>query len=140
MITIDLEERTRAVIDAWNRADWSTYRAATAPAFVHEEHAFGSRCDDVEEVVRRWRRVTAVYPDTSAEIRMLARLGSTTRAVVTWRATQSAPTPDGAGFAPPTYKTVVTQDVITMDWRDGLLAAEQHRIGFLSLMAPLQLI
>jgi hypothetical protein len=135
--TVEPAELTRTVIEAWNCADWSAYRAVVGPAFVHEQCSTGQCTDDVDEVVRSWQRVKAVFPDSAAEIVALGRLGPRTVAGVIWRAVQSAPTLDGTRIEPPTYKTITTRDVITMCWRDGRLESEQHQLGFLALMAPL---
>jgi len=135
--TAELEELTRTLIEAWNCSDWSTYRAAAGPAFVHKELTTGQCTDDVEEVVRRWQRFKAVFPDIAAEIVAIGQLGPCTVVGVIWRAVQSAPTFDGTRIEPPTYKSITARDVITMCWRDGRLESEQHQLGFLSLMAPL---
>ncbi len=135
--TVEPQELTRTVIEAWNRSDWSTYRSAVGPAFVHEELSTGHRIDDIDEVVRHWRRLKAVFPDSAAEVVAIGQLGPRTVAGVIWRAVQSAPTYVGTQIAPPTYKTITARDVITMTWRDGRLESEQHQLGFLSLVAPL---
>lgn len=134
MSAAQLETLTRTVIEAWNRSDWSTYRALTGAAFVHEELGNGQVSDDVDDVVLRWQRLKAAFPGAGAQIVSIETRGTWTVTGVVWRSVHASPSPDEPV---PTYKQIQIWDLISMNWRGGELETERHQLGFLSLMAPL---
>lgn len=130
----EVAELSRALVEIWNRADWSAYRALTARKYRYEETGSG-RTADVDAVLADWRQVRRVFPDVGAEIVDVLAHGDTSVVGLIWRATQSGPVDTPDGVESPSYKRIHIGDSITLTWRGRLLATERHQIGFLSVLA-----
>jgi hypothetical protein len=133
----EVDALSRALVGAWNRADWSAYRALTAVAYRYEETGSGRRIDDVNAVLADWRRVRGAFPDVRAEIVDVLAHGDTSVVGLVWRATHSAPLDTPDGVESPSYKRIRVGDSITLTWRGRRLATERHGIGFLSVLAAI---
>jgi hypothetical protein len=126
---------SRIIVEAWNRADWITYRALTAPGYRYEEAGSGRRIDDVDVVLAEWRQVRGVFPDVSAEIVDVLNHGDRSVVGLVWRATHSAPVDTPDGVESPSYKRIRIGDSVAMTWHGRLLVTERHHFGFLSVLA-----
>lgn len=131
----ELATLSRALVDAWNRADWSTYRALTAHGYRYEEIGSGRRIDDVAVVVADWRLLRGTFPDVTAEVVDVLAHGDTSVVGLVWRATHCGPvcTPDG--IESPSYKRLRIADSVTLSWHGRHLASERHHLGFLSVLS-----
>jgi predicted ester cyclase len=126
---------SRSVVEAWNRADWSTYRALASPGYSYEEAGSGRRIDDIDAVAADWRRVRTVFPDVRAEIVDVLAHGDNSVVGLVWRATHSAPVDTPDGLESPSYKRIRIGDSVALTWHDSRLATERHHLGFLSVLA-----
>jgi hypothetical protein len=128
---------SRALVEAWNRADWPAYRALAAPAYRYEEAATSRRIGDIDAVVADWRRLRAVLPDADAEIADVLARGDTSVVGLVWSATHSAPVPTSTGPEPPSYKRIRIADSVTLTWDGDRLTTERHQLGILAVLAAL---
>lgn len=131
----ELATLSRALVDAWNRADWSTYRALTAHGYCYEEIGSGRRIDDVDVVVADWRLLRSTFPDVTAEVVDVLAHGDTSVVGLVWRATDSAPVCTPNGIESPSYKRMRIADSVTLSWHGRHLAFERHHLGFLSVLS-----
>jgi predicted ester cyclase len=131
-----LDELARAVVDCWNRSDWSAYRALSGPRFVYEEVGSGRRVEDVDELLMGWQRLRAAFPDASAEVVDVLVRGDVTVAGLVWRATHTGLVLTADGIESPSYKKLQVADVISTRWRDEHIVSERHNLGFMSVVAP----
>jgi hypothetical protein len=136
----EIDALSRALVEAWNRADWPAYRALTAGEYRYEETGSGRRIDDVDAVLADWGRVRGVFPDVSAEIVDVLAHDDTSVVGLVWRATHSAPVETPDGVESPSYKRIRIGDSITLTWRGRRLATERHQIGFLSVLAAIPVV
>ena len=128
---------SRALVEAWNHADWSAYRALTAGEYRYEETGSGRRIDDVDAVLAHWRHVRNIFPDVSAEIVDVLARGDTSVVGLVWRAIDSTPVGTPDGVESPSYKRIRIGDSITLTWRGRWLTTERHQIGVLSVLAAI---
>jgi SnoaL-like polyketide cyclase len=133
----EVDALSRALVEVWNRADWSAYRALTAGEYRYEETGSGRGIDDLDAVVADWRQVRRVFPDVSAEIVDVLARGDTSVVGLVWRATHSAPVDTPDGVESPSYKRIRIGDSITLTWCGRRLATERHQIGFLSVLVAI---
>lgn len=130
----DLELLARDLVLACTRADRDRCRELTAADFAYWESGTCRRVAGIDGLVDGWERWLVAFPDTTVEIVDVAVGADLTVAALIWRATQSGPLDTGAE---PSYKRIELWDVVTTRWRDGRAMEERHRIGLLSLFAPM---
>lgn len=131
----ELATLSRALVDAWNRADWPTYRTLTAHKYRYDEIASGRRIDDIDVVVADWRLLRSIFPNATAEVVDVLTHDDTSIVGLIWRATHSAPVCTLDGIESPSYKRLSIADSVTLSWRGRHLASERHHLGFLSVLS-----
>jgi len=131
-----VEALSLAVVASWNRSDWAAYRGVADPDLTYEELASGRRLDGVAAVLGVWRRARAAMPDAHAHVLDVTVGADTALVSLLWSATHSGPLHTPEGVESPSYARLRLADAVTFTWRHGRLAAERHRLGFLSLLEP----
>lgn len=133
----EVDALSRALVEAWNREDWSGYRALTAGDYRYEEIGSGRRIDDIDALLADWRRVRGAFSDVSAELVDILAQGDTSVVGLVWRATHTALVETPGGLESPSYKRIRIGDALTLIWRGRLITTERHQIGFLSVLAAI---
>jgi predicted ester cyclase len=88
-------------------------------------------------VVDGWRACRHAFPDLSVEVVDLAADGGAAVAGVVWSGTQDGVVLHPHGVTPASGSRIRFADVVALHLRDDLVALEQHRGGFLTLVGPL---
>jgi predicted ester cyclase len=102
------------------------------PGYTYCEVGIDRGIDGLDNVIAGWRRWKAACPDLHGDVGHVHVEGDVTVAEVVWSATHT-----GAGPVPPTGKRVRIVDRVWTHWAGGLLVAEWHETGVLSLLDPL---
>jgi hypothetical protein len=128
-----LADRARAVVDCWNRSDWTAYRALLADGFCYTELGSGRCVDDVDELLAGWRRTKAAFPDAEAEVVDVLERDHAALVGLVWRATHRGAVRTPQGPESPSYARLRIADLVVLTWRDEQLVEERHRLGFPSV-------
>jgi predicted ester cyclase len=116
------------------RGDGRTLRALAHPGYRYT--AAGAELG-IDAVVDGWRACRHAFPDLSVEVVDLATDGEAAVAGVVWSGTQDGVVLHPHGVTPASGSRIRFADVVALHLRDDLVALEQHRGGFLTLVGPL---
>lgn len=94
------------------------------PGYAYCEAGIDRGIDDLDDVITGWRRLKAACPDLHGDVGYVHVEGDVTVAEVVWSATHAG-------------KRVRVVDRVWTHWAGGLLVAEWHETGILSLLDPL---
>lgn len=126
----ELEKAARTLVDIWNRADDTAYRALAGPGFAYRETASGRLVDGIDAVLAEWGRLRDTYPDARADLITVEVRGQTTLTTVRWRATGVRGPAEG--------RHLELWDLVSVRWHDGVTIEERHRPGLLSVIEPVR--
>lgn len=107
-----------------NEGDWTALRALTGAGYAYREAGTGGRIDGIDDVLTALERLRAAAPDVHIEVGQVLTEGDVTVAQLVWSATLAE-------------RQLRVDDRMRACWADGMLTAEWHEVGVLTLVAPL---
>lgn len=132
--TLSLASRT---LEAFNTADWETFRGLCHDDVVYTEAGTGRRVEGIEpylDALREWR---VALPDVHGHVRRSLGDGDLAVQDVVWRGTHQGTLPTPGGPIPATGADVTVAATLWIASRDGKVAEVTHHLDVLSLLAQI---
>ena len=133
----DPPDTARAVIDAFNAADWDRLRSVVSPDIVYEETGTDRRIEGVEDYLalcQTWRKA---LPDVIGQIDTLLSAGGTVAMEVTWSGTHTGPLATPGGEIPATGKPVVVRGTLWYQTAGDRVENLRHHLDVLGMLNQL---
>jgi steroid delta-isomerase-like uncharacterized protein len=124
-------------IEAFNKADWETFRGTLTPDFVYQELATQRRTqgpDAIVELSKGWRKA---FPDVKGTIQKAVEGDDTVVLEIVWDGTQSGELASAMGPIPPSYKRAKTPAVQVVTFRGDKIAETKHYFDLMSLLVQI---
>ncbi|MGI9539991.1 MAG: ester cyclase [Miltoncostaeaceae bacterium] len=126
------DEHHRAVIDAFNAADWERYRELVGDA-IYVEPASGREVsgDELMQLAQGWRQA---FPDLTGTITSATENGDTLAHEITWVGTHAGPmvTPDGE--LPPTGNPLTVSAALVATFEGERMVSFRHYFDMLGIL------
>jgi steroid delta-isomerase-like uncharacterized protein len=133
----DAPDIARAVIEAFNVADWDRLRSLVTPDIVYEEAGTGRHIEGVEDYLAMCRTWRKGFPDAIGEVDNVISAGDTVALEVTWSGTHTGPLATPSGEIPATGKPFTVKSsawyLITEDRVENL----RHHLDVLGILNQL---
>ena len=132
--TLSLASRA---LEAFNAADWETFRELSHDDVVYVESGTGRRIEGIEAYLDALREWKVALPDVHGTIRRAVADGDVAAQNIVWRGTHQGqlPTPNGPIAA--SGVEVVVLGSLWVTSRDGRVAEIEHHLDVLSLLAQI---
>ena len=130
-----LSQAAAALIDAFNRADWDTFRASITPDLVYTETGTGRHVEGADPYLKLSQGWKAAFPDATGTIQSVIATGDVVAQEVVWEGTHSGALQTAEGIIEGTGNRVHVNAVMWYRF-DGDRAREIHH--YLDALALLQ--
>lgn len=124
-------------LEAFNTADWETFRGLCRDDVVYIEAGTGRRIEGIEPYLEALREWKVALPDVHGEVRRALADGDLAVQDVVWRGTHQGPLPTPSGPIPPTGTEVTVVATLWVASRDGRVSEVTHHLDVLSLLAQI---
>ena len=124
-------------LEAFNTADWDTFRDLAHEDVVYVESGTGRRIEGIEAYLEALREWKAALPDVHGTIRRVVAEGDLAVQDILWRGTHQGPLPTPSGPIPATGVEAAITGSLWVTSRDGKVAEIEHHLDVLSLLAQL---
>jgi steroid delta-isomerase-like uncharacterized protein len=130
----DLTHAAAAFIDAFNRADWDTWRRLVADDVVYTETGTGRRVEGIDAYIELAKGWKTAFPDVTGTIHNAIVSGDTVAQEIRWDATHTGPmqTPDGT--IEPTGKRISIDASVWYRFDGGRTRELHHYLDVLMLL------
>lgn len=134
---MDQIEVARRLLDAFNAADWDTFRATLAPDGVLEEVPTGRRAEGADAIVALMQGWKRAFPDGRGTVRNLFGSGNAALLEVDWDATHTGPLVTEQGSIPPSGKSVRIDTVLVLEVEGDQAKLTRHYFDLLQILTPI---
>ncbi len=134
--TETLSIATRA-LEAFNAADWETFRSLCHDDVVYVEAGTGRRIEGIAAYLDALREWKTALPDVHGVVRRSLGDGDLAAQDVLWRGTHQGELPTPSGPIPATGREVVVTATLWMTIHDGRVAEVEHHLDVLALLAQI---
>lgn len=131
---LSLASRT---LEAFNTADWDTFRELCHEDVVYTESGTGRRLEGIEAYLEGLRAWKAALPDVHGTVRRAVAEGDLAVEDVLWKGTHQGPLPTPSGPIPATGAEVTIVATLWVASRDGRVCEVTHHLDVLSLLAQI---
>ena len=125
------------LLQAFNQADWGTFRAGLADDAVYVEAGTGRRIEGADAYLALCQGWKAALPDVQGTVERVLADGSTVAQEVTWRGTHAGPLETPGGTVPPTGASVTVPATLWMSVSGDAVAEVHHHLDVLTLLAQI---
>lgn len=132
--TLSLASRT---LEAFNTADWETFRSLCHDDVVYVEAGTGRRIEGIEPYLEALREWKTALPDVHGDVRRAIADGDLAAQDVVWHGTHQGPLPAPDGPIPATGAEVTVAATLWIASRDDRVAEVTHHLDVLSLLAQI---
>lgn len=134
--TASLSLATRT-LEAFNTADWETFRALCHDDVVYTESGTGRRIEGIEPYLDALREWKVALPDVHGTVRRAVADGDLAVQNVVWTGTHQGPLPTPNGPIPATGVEATIVATLWITTRDGRVSEVTHHLDVLSLLAQI---
>lgn len=127
----------RALLDAFNRADWAAMRGTLAPNSVYDEHGTERHVQGADGIVAAFKGWKTAMPDATGTINNVFTSGESVALELTWKGTQTGPLETATGTIAASGKRHQTPGVWSIDVRDGKVQSSRQYFDILSFLQQL---
>ncbi len=125
-IEVDLRiEILQKYLDAFNRADWETYKSTLTPDSVHIEPG-GMELHGPEASAEGVKVYKVAFPDLTGEVIRLMTGEREAAAEIVWRGTHTGPLMMPTGTIPATGKPITVHAAKVFAFEGGLIKYSRH--------------
>lgn len=125
------------LLQAFNEADWGTFRAGLADDAVYVEAGTGRRIEGADAYLALCQGWKEALPDVHGTVERMLADGTTVAQEVTWRGTHDGPLETPNGTVPPTGVSVTIPATLWMSVSGDAVAEVHHHLDVLSLLAQI---
>lgn len=112
-------------LDAFNRADWETYKATLTPDTVHFEPG-GMECHGPDAAADGVKVFKVAFPDLTGEVVRLVTGDREAAAEIVWKGTHTGPLATPTGTIPPTGKPITVHAMKVFAFEGDLIRYSRH--------------
>lgn len=131
------ELQARRSIEAFDRADWATFRELFHPEMVYEETGSGARVEGLDAFIEKSQEWRSALPDVHGEIVRILVDGDMTVLEVIWRGTHTGPLGTPAGPVAPSGAAVEVWATVWQRWDGGQVVGYRHHLDVLTMLAQI---
>jgi steroid delta-isomerase-like uncharacterized protein len=124
-------------IEAFNKADWETFRGTLTPDSVYQELATQRRTQGADafiELAKGWRKA---FPDVKGTIGTAIEGDDKVVLEIVWDGTQSGELASAMGPIPPSYKRATTPAVQVVSFKGDKIAETKHYFDLMTLLVQI---
>jgi steroid delta-isomerase-like uncharacterized protein len=132
--SLSLASRT---LEAFNRADWETFRGLCHDDVVYIESGTGRRIEGIEPYLEALRQWKVALPDVHGDVGRALADGDLAVQDVMWRGTHQGSLPTPTGPIAATGAEVTVGATLWVASRDGRVSEVTHHLDVLSLLAQI---
>jgi steroid delta-isomerase-like uncharacterized protein len=118
-------EVLQTYLDAFNRADWETYKSTLTPDSVHVEPG-GMELHGPDASAEGVKVFKTAFPDLQGEVVRLVAGETEAAAEIVWRGTHTGPLVGPLGTIPPTGRPIIVHATKVFAMQGGLIAYSRH--------------
>lgn len=112
-------------LDAFNRADWETYKSTLTPDSVHIEPG-GMELHGPDASAEGVKIFKTAFPDLHGEVVRLMTGETEAAAEIVWKGTHTGPLVTPTGTIPPTGRPITVHATKVFAMQGGLIAYSRH--------------
>lgn len=127
----------RAVIDAFNNADWDRLRSLVSPEIVYQEAGTGRHLQGVEDYVSLCQTWRQGFPDATGKVNTVLADGGTVAIEVTWSGTQTGQLATPSGEIPATGKPMQVEATVWCAVAGDRVESVRHHIDLFGMLNQL---
>jgi len=123
-------------LDAFNRADWETYKATLTPDSVHIEPG-GMEMHGPAASAEGVKVFKVAFPDLTGEVVRLMTGERDAAAEIVWRGTHTGPFVTPTGTIPPTLKPITVHATKVFGFEGDLIKYSRHYWDMTELLSAI---
>jgi steroid delta-isomerase-like uncharacterized protein len=123
-------------LDAFNRADWETYKSTLTPESLHIEPG-GMELRGPEATVEGLKVFRTAFPDLKGEVVRIVTADRDACVEILWRGTHTGPLALPTGTIPPTGKPIVLHASKVFAFEGERISYSRHYWDMVELLTPL---
>jgi steroid delta-isomerase-like uncharacterized protein len=125
------------LLQAFNDADWGTFRAVLADDAVYVEAGTGRRIEGADAYLALCQGWKEALPDVRGTVERVLADGGTVAQEVTWRGTHTGPLPTPDGIVPASGAGVSVAATLWTSVRGDTVAEVHHHLDVLMLLTQI---
>jgi steroid delta-isomerase-like uncharacterized protein len=133
----DLTHAAAALVDAFDRADWDTWRSLITDDAVYTETGTGRRVEGADAYLELCQSWKAALPDVAGTIRHAVASGDTVAQEIHWEGTHTGPLPTPDGVIEPTGKRIAIDASLWIRYAGDQAQEVHHYLDVLMLLQQL---
>jgi len=123
-------------LDAFNRADWETYKSTLTPESLHIEPG-GMELHGPDATVEGLKVFRTAFPDLKGDVLRIVTGDRDAVAEIVWRGTHTGPLALPSGTIPPTGKPVVIHASKVFAFEGERISYSRHYWDMLEMLGPI---
>ncbi len=125
------------LLQAFNGADWSTFRAGLADDAVYVEAGTGRRIEGADAYLALCQGWKEALPDVRGTVQRVLAEGGTVAQEVTWQGTHAGPLETPGGTVPASGASVSVPATLWISVSGDEVAEVHHHLDVLTLLAQI---
>jgi steroid delta-isomerase-like uncharacterized protein len=124
-------------IEAFNKADWETFRATLTPDNVYQEFATQRKTqgsDAIVELSKGWRKA---FPDANGTIQTAVEGDDKVVLEIVWEGTQSGQLDSAMGPIKPSFKRVKIPAVQVVTFKGDKISETKHYFDLMTMLTQI---
>ncbi|WP_052351883.1 ester cyclase [Deinococcus pimensis] len=126
-----------ALVDAFNRADWTAFVGTLTPDMTYEEPATGRAVQGAQAYARLCMGWREALPDVRGTVTRSLRQGDTLVQEVVWTGTHTGNLETPGGSIPPTGRRIEVMAVLWCDLEGDRIRFVRHHLDVMTMMTQI---